>query len=270
MLISYLADGAVRRRGDRTLDHRGRPQRRPGAGRHPRRVDLRPHHRHRGQRARRDRHPGQQRGLPDGPAGRHRRGHHGAVRPRPQDEPVRDVLADEEGAAAPAAGLDHHQQLVDPGDLPVAGAVRLRAHQGRHPQLHEVDGPGSGRPRHPGQCGRPRPDLDAVDPGDDDRGQDREPRSRMSHSAGPASRRSSRPPTSSSPRRSPATSPRRCSGSPAASPPTEPAAGGSWSTPTSATGNPGHRYSQRKRKPPRSGWWRGPFTLPLRGARSRA
>ena len=56
-----------------------------------------------GLRVRSDRHPGEQRGLPDGAARRHRRHHHRAVRPRAEDEPLRDVLAVQDGAAAHAA-----------------------------------------------------------------------------------------------------------------------------------------------------------------------
>ncbi|GMA85929.1 hypothetical protein GCM10025868_11790 [Angustibacter aerolatus] len=65
---------------------------------------------------------GEQRGVPDGAARWHRRHHDRAVRPRHEDEPVRDVLVVEDGAAAHAARLDDHQHRVDPGHHALARA----------------------------------------------------------------------------------------------------------------------------------------------------
>ena len=130
-------------RGDRPAG-RGRPAARPsGARRHPRRgasarqiIDTAV------ARARRPRHPGQQRGLPDGPAGRHRRHHHRAVRPGDEDQPVRDVLAVQEGACrtwsrAPTIINTSSVQASSPSPELLDYATT----QGRHPQLHQGAGP---------------------------------------------------------------------------------------------------------------------------------
>ena len=99
VVLSYLPERGGGRRRDGAAGRGGGPQGGPVPGRHPRRGHLPADHRHGGRRARRHRHPGQQRGVPDGPAGRHRRHHHRAVRPGDEDQPVRDVLALPEGAS---------------------------------------------------------------------------------------------------------------------------------------------------------------------------
>ncbi len=105
---------------------------------------------------RRPRHPRQQRGLPDVAGRRHPRHQHRAARPRPQDQPLCDVLALQGRHPAHGAGLDHHQHGLGPGLRPLAAPARLRHHQGRHRQLHQGPGRPAGREGHPGQRRRAR------------------------------------------------------------------------------------------------------------------
>ena len=56
--------------------------------------------------------------------------------------------------------------VLGAGRQPVAGAARLRHHQGRHPQLHQGPGSAARREGHPGERRRARADLDPADPGD--------------------------------------------------------------------------------------------------------
>ena len=123
----------VRPRGRRRADHlparrrRTTPRRpprwcaRPAARRSRCRGDIREERTAatsstgRSTRARRHRHPGQQRRLPDVAGRRHRRHHHRAVRPGHQDQPLRHVLALQGGRAAHGAGRDDHQHVVGPG-----------------------------------------------------------------------------------------------------------------------------------------------------------
>ena len=132
---------------------------------HPGRGHLSEDHRHRGLRARWNRHSGEQRGVPDGADGWHRRHHHRAVRPGDEDQPVRHVLALPEGHPASEARIDDHQHLIGAGRRPLAGTARLRHHQGRHPELHQGPRRRTRREGHPGERGRPRSDLDPADPG---------------------------------------------------------------------------------------------------------
>ncbi|CAA9227519.1 MAG: Short-chain dehydrogenase/reductase SDR?, partial [uncultured Corynebacteriales bacterium] len=175
--------GGEGRPGDRTADRGRRPEGGHRARGPHRRAGLPAGDRPRGRRAGRHRHPGEQRRLPDGAARRHRRHHHRAVRPGAQDQPVRDVLAVQEGAAAPAGRRQHHQHLLHPVLPALPGAAGLRHHEGRHRQLHQGPGPAAGRARDPGELRRPRPGLDAADPGDH---AGREHRGlRLGHPAGP-------------------------------------------------------------------------------------
>ena len=60
------------------------------------------------------------------------------------------------------AGLDDHQQHLDPGLQPLAGPAGLRHHQGRDQQLHQGAGPAARAEGHPGQRGRARAGVDAA------------------------------------------------------------------------------------------------------------
>ena len=122
-----------------------------------------------------------------------------------------------EGDSAHGGGRHDHQHLLGAGGQPVAGTARLRHYQSRHPQLHQ--GPRQELAEKgirvnavaPGPIWTPL--IPATMPT-----QKAQSHGEGTHWGALGNRRRSRRPTSSSPPKSPATSPQRCSPSPAGQP----------------------------------------------------
>ena len=68
-------------------------------------------------------------------AGRHRGHHHRAVGSGAQDEPVRDVLAHENGGPPFTTRIQHHQHGLYSSHRTLTRAARLRHDKGRHREL---------------------------------------------------------------------------------------------------------------------------------------
>ena len=85
------------------------------------------------------RHPGQQRRLPG--ARRVDRGHHRrALRPHPEDQPLRLFLHGPRRGPAPQGRRVHRHDRLGHRHRRVQGAARLFHDQGRHPRLHPLAG----------------------------------------------------------------------------------------------------------------------------------
>ena len=89
-------------------------------------------------------------------------------------------------------GRGGDQHLVDPGRQPEPATAALRHDQGGDPELHRRAGPDARQEGHPGQLRRPRPDLDAADPGHHAAGEGQELRQERGRWGVPGSRPSSR------------------------------------------------------------------------------
>ena len=154
VLISYLSEESDAKETARVVEAAGR-RCVTVAGDIQRRGPLQGDHRPGGEGVRQDRHPGQQRRLPDDP--REDRGdRHRGVRPHAEDEPLRHVLAEQGGRAAHARGRRGHQHLVDPGRQPEPAAPAVRDDEGGDPELHRRAGPDARRAGHPGELRRAR------------------------------------------------------------------------------------------------------------------
>ena len=161
--------------------------------------------------ARRDRHPRQQCRRAASRQGHHRH-HRGAAEAHLPDQHLLDVLPDPGGAAAPQEGRGDHQLHVGDDVRRLQGAARLQRHQGRDHRLHPLALRKSDRRRDQGERGRAGADLDAAQSVRRlDAGEDEDISARTRRWAAPASPTRSRRASCSSPARTAATCPGRCS-----------------------------------------------------------